>query len=355
MFSLTYAISPVRLLTSFISRRILTFNAFSRIKRATVADLWPIWIKEYTIIKVWTDSRAYSRRLSLGTKYIFPVIGHKKPNKVTSEDVVSCLNLAIDNTEHTQQKVLTALSQFLRWCTSKHLLNPSQRLPTDISFIEPHLGIKLRGKVDHYPAIDWREVPRFVAKLVKSKGIGSTALLFCILTTSRSQSVRMAQWDEIDHLHQEWHIPASHMKGKQGQNQPHDVPLSSQAQFLLKTLNPTNSALFTYKGKTISDASLRKCIRRINQATESAGEIGFRDSTQHNRVAVPHGFRAAFMTWAQENEKDLTIVEHCLAHKDSNDKHNGAYRRGAQMKQRRILLQEWADYCTSLLEPPETK
>ena len=44
------------------------------------------------------------------------------------------------------------------------------------------------------------------------------------------------------------------------------------------------------------------------------------------------------------------LVEKCLAHKDPNDRHNGAYRRGEFVEQRRALLQEWEDFCFSEIQ-----
>ncbi len=314
----------------------------------SIENLWPEWIRDYSRIKAWSESRAFDRRMSIGNKYVFPIIGHKCPQDVTTKDVIVCLQLAMKETNLTQEKVLTALSQFLRWCDSKQLRDSTQRLPTDKELVEPFLGLSLKGKKGHYPALDWRDVPRFVAQLQARRGVSAKALLFVILTASRGQPVREARWDEINEQLLEWNIPAEHMKGKQGNNRPHDVPLSRQAISLLEKIRLVSygSVIFSNK-KPLSDTALRQCIRKINRDVESRGGIGFRDSTQNNRVVVPHGFRAAFMTWAQENDKELSLAERCLAHQDSADKHNGAYRRGVMMRQRRQLLQEWADYCFS--------
>ena len=80
------------------------------------------------------------------------------------------------------------------------------------------------------------------------------------------------------------------------------------------------------------------------------GHIGFTDPFEKNRVIVPHGFRAAFTTWAQETGKNMMLVEKCLAHKDPDDRHNGAYRRGTLIRQRKVLLQQWADFCFSQVQ-----
>jgi hypothetical protein len=65
-----------------------------------------------------------------------------------------------------------------------------------------------------------------------------------------------------------------------------------------------------------------------------------------------HWIRSAFATWGQEKDKNFVIVEKCLAHKDSLDRYRGAYRRAELLTQRAKLLQEWGDYCFSLIEKP---
>jgi integrase len=323
----------------------------------SIKDLWPIWINEYTNLKTWTDKHAYQRRYALGEKYIFPIIGSHKPNQISIRNIVDCLELAMQNTQQTHLKVLIALSQFLRWSTAKQLRDPNNRLPTDIELIEPYLGSRLRKPCGHHPSVDWRDIPLFISLLVKETSISAKALLFTILTASRLQSVCQAQWNEINFLLKEWQIPSSHMKGKQGHNRPHEVLLSFQATKLLYSLTPpgsngTGNLIFSATGNELSGTALRKLIRKLDKVALERGHRGFRDPLQNNRVAVTHGFRASFATWAQETGQDMSVVERCLSHIDPSDRYHGAYRRGQMISQRKKLLQEWADYCYSAVEPP---
>lgn len=336
------------------SQQILCFQPnFSRLR---ISELWPIWIDEYTHLKTWTDKNAYRRRYSLGEKYIFPIIGNYRPNQVSAQNVVDCLELAMQSTQQTHLKVLVALSQFLRWCSAKNLRNSRNRLPTDIEFIEPYLGMRLRRPSGHHPSIDWRDVPLFITLLLEENCVSANALLFTILTASRLQPICQAQWKEVNLSICEWRIPSSHMKGKQGHNRPHEVPLSTQALSLLQSLAPSESEageklIFSATGGELSGTALRKLIRKLDKIARQRGHEGFRDPLQGGRVAVTHGFRASFATWAQENGEDMSVVERCLSHVDSNDKYHGAYRRGQMITQRRKLLQAWANYCFSAITP----
>ena len=343
----------------FHSCILIKFNLFKNthqdLRKLTIKDLWPIWINEYIKLKSWTDKHAYQRRYALGNKYIFPVIGSYKPNQISIENIVDCLELAMKHTEQTHLKVLVALSQFLRWSTAKKLRNAKNRLPTDITLIEPYLGMRLRKPCGHHPSVDWRDIPLFISLLLRESSISAKALLFTILTASRLQSVCQARWSEVNFTLNEWQIPAFHMKGKQGHNRPHDVPLSTQARNVIYSLAPasgipTEMLIFSATGNVLSGTALRKLIRKIDKVAITSGHRGFKDPLQNNRVAVTHGFRASFATWAQETGQDMSVVERCLSHVDPNDRYHSAYRRGQMSSQRKNLLQKWADYCYSEVE-----
>ena len=49
--------------------------------------------------------------------------------------------------------------------------------------------------VKHHAALDWREMPAFMAQLRERDGMGARALEFAILTAARSGEVRGARWE----------------------------------------------------------------------------------------------------------------------------------------------------------------
>jgi integrase len=60
-----------------------------------------------------------------------------------------------------------------------------------------------------------------------------------------------------------------------------------------------------------------------------------------------HGFRSTFRDWAAERTNfPNEVVEMALAHA-VGDKVEAAYRRGDLFEKRRLLMQQWATYCTS--------
>ena len=50
-------------------------------------------------------------------------------------------------------------------------------------------------RVHHHPALDWRDMPAFMADLRQRDGISARALEFVVLTAARSGEVRGMRWD----------------------------------------------------------------------------------------------------------------------------------------------------------------
>ena len=67
----------------------------------------------------------------------------------------------------------------------------------------------------------------------------------------------------------------------------------------------------------------------------------------HPNVTV-HGFRSTFRDWAAEvSHYPREVAESALAHTLTN-KVEAAYQRGDLLKKRREMMQEWADYMTTI-------
>lgn len=332
----------------------------------TVAQLWPEFLEDSFKSGQWTYSpKVQANKEAFGRNHVFPYMGDLSPEEVDYPQVIEALNGAISN--DNRKKRLIIIRQFLKWCKPKGLR--TKPLPTDIDELKTYLTA-IDIKLDHQPAVGWKNVPRFVHALMSgknSRSIGALALLFKILTVSRNEPVRLAQWSEFDADFSLWTVPRQHMKEKHDKKNtsnkvrrtdPHLVPLSNQARkilLLLKSVKGTTGLVFgsgfgANFGRPITDATLKAYIVRVNAREERAGREGFRDKSQldkkgNPRVAVPHGFRSDFESWALENGYPERIINMCQDHLDKTDAYNGAYRRDDQLERRRELLQAWADYC----------
>jgi integrase len=160
------------------------------------------------------------------------------------------------------------------------------------------------------------------------------ALKFAPLVFVRPKELRMAEWSEINLSRKQWLIPASKMKMRND----HIVPLSDQAIEVLKEVHPA-----TGKGRYIF-ASVRNRDRPMSDNTINAAlrRMGFT-----KQEMTGHGFRAMASTLLNEQGLNHDWIEIQLAHAESN-KIRAAYNRAKYLPQRKIMMQQWADYLDNL-------
>jgi len=114
------------------------------------------------------------------------------------------------------------------------------------------------------------------------------------------------------------------------------VPLSAQGLTLLRSLdylgNDGAELLFPgTRGKPLSDTAMRKYLQ------QDMAKPGL----------TVHGFRSTFRDWAAEQTNfPREIAEAALAHVLSN-KTEAAYQRGDMLERRRMLMEAWANFCSS--------
>ena len=181
-------------------------------------------------------------------------------------------------------------------------------------------------RVDHHPALDWREAPGFMADLAERAGLGAKALAFAILTAARSGEARGMTWAEIDDIDGIWTVPAQRIKaGKE-----HRVPLTAAARALLGQRGKPDALVFASPNdpaKPLSDMTLMAALRRMGRGDLTA-----------------HGFRSTFRDWAGETTAHpREVIEAALAHR-LRDKAEAAYARGDLFAKRRRLMEDWAAF-----------
>jgi integrase len=150
----------------------------------------------------------------------------------------------------------------------------------------------------------------------------------------RPSELRKARWADIDLETGEWRYLVTKTKTE------HIVPLSTQAIDLLKTIKPlSGSGEYVFQGghnpdKAMSEAAINAALRRMGYDTKT--EI------------TGHGFRAMARTILHERLNiDPHIIEHQLAHKVP-DALGAAYNRTKFLDQRKLMMQQWADYLDEL-------
>lgn len=219
-----------------------------------------------------------------------------------------------------------------------------------IEGINPADTVWLRNKIKaikkgdtkkNHGSLQLRDAVRWWEMLGHRGGMGPTALRFLAMTAVRSGDVRGMTWDEVDFETGIWTIPAERLKIKNKGS--HSVPLPTAALKLLAELDDTTDFVFpAVRGGQLSDMTVSKAMKDMHAKDVRNGGAGFVDA-ESGDVAVPHGLRATFRTWAGENGISREHAEIALAHAFGNEVER-AYSRSKYIEQRRPIMEAWADF-----------
>lgn len=206
----------------------------------------------------------------------------------------------------------------------------------------PAAGFKLSDVIAKPPTknnrpLDSDELKRLLSKLKEYRGQRATiiAIKLLLLTFVRTIELRAAAWSEFDLENALWTIPAERMKRRL----PHVVPLSTQAVALLTELKQlTGNKAYLFPNRR--DEARYMSATTINRALEYMGFAG-RDSIGF----TAHGARGTASTYLHEEDFNPEHVDRQLAHVEKK-KVVGTYNKAQYLKQRRVMMQEYADYIS---------
>jgi integrase len=250
-------------------------------------------------------------------------------DKVTTDDVLSVLKPLWNEKPETAARLRGRIERVLDAAKAQGLRsgeNPA-RWRGHLDQLLPRRQRLTRG---HHAAMNYTNVPAFIADLQTRQATAALALEYAILTAARSGEVLGARWAEFDLERAIWTIPAGRMKA----GREHRVPLSRRALKIVKTTHEVRDGDFAFpgqkSGKPLSVMALEMVLRRMRIEN-----------------ATVHGFRSAFRDWAAECTNFTNeVCEAALAHVIEN-KAEAAYRRGDLFDKRRKLMDAWAIYCTA--------
>jgi len=193
----------------------------------------------------------------------------------------------------------------------------------------------------HFPALTAKEMPEFLSKVRAYNSTLQTQLAMrtLMLTFVRTIELIEARWEEIDWEEEIWNIPAERMKEKRA----HFVPLAKQTIDTLRQLQSitgNSELLFPKRGsmrEPMSNSTILRVIDRIGYKGRMTG----------------HGFRSVASTVLNESGLfDFDVIERQLSHQDKDDV-RAAYNRSKYMKERRRMMQWWADKIDSFETPAQ--
>ena len=306
-------------------------KANKQTKDGNLANSFEVIAREWLATKMQTKSERYQlnvlRRFEL---YLFDWLGNKAISEITAPDLLDVVRrIENQNKVETAYRTLQAAGQVFRYAvqTGRALRDVTSDLRGALtpsvtkhmaSFTEPQQVAELMRAIDG-----------FTGTLTVQ-----TALRLAPLVFVRPSELRKAKWADIDLDASEWRYFVTKTKTE------HIVPLCRQAIEHFKTIKPLSGhGEFVFQGgnnpdKAMSEAAINAALRRMGYDTKT--EI------------TGHGFRAMARTILHERLNiDPHIIEHQLAHAVPDNLGN-AYNRTKFIDQRKIMMQQWADYLDEL-------
>ena len=182
---------------------------------------------------------------------------------------------------------------------------------------------KQKHKATHIPALAYVDAPKFYQWLCTIEHTAALALRFLMLTVARTSEVRLATFDEIEA--DVWTLAPERTKT----DREHRVPLTQEALRIIETARERSPNEFLFpalKEKPISDMAMSTFMKR------------------EGYDARPHGFRASFRTWVEEQtDTPFEVKEAALGHiVDAGVV--GAYQRSDRLEKRRALMDLWVNW-----------
>lgn len=275
------------------------------------------------------EEAQYKKSLARLEKDVFPWMGSRPIAEITAPEVLAVLRrIDARGARYTAHKAKSEISQCFRYAIAT---GRADRDPC------PDLrGAIPAPKTENRPAIT---DPKAAGELLRAidgfKGtfVVRCALLLAPLLFVRPGELRKATWDGFDLDKGEWRYFINKTKTE------HLVPLASQAVAILRELHAlTGHGSYVFPGRDpkrpMSDAAVNAALRRMGYDTKT--EI------------TGHGFRAMARTILHEElHIRPEVIEHQLAHQVA-DTLGTAYNRTKFLKDRKIMMQQWASYLDKL-------
>ena len=293
-------------------------NSFEVVAREWFSKFSPNWAVSH--------STKIIRRLE---SEVFPWLGGRPIAEITAPELLRTIKrIESRGVLETAHRTLQNCGQVFRYGVAHGLC---ERDPSgDLRGALP----PVKGR--HFAAI---VDPAGVAKLLRSfddfKGsfIVLCALKLAPLLFVRPGELRKAEWSSIDFDSAEWRYTVTKT------DTAHLVPLASQTVAILRDLNAlTGHRRYVFSGrnpeKPMSENTVNAALRRLGYDTQ--------------KDITGHGFRAMARTILHEElHQKPEVIEHQLAHAVP-DALGTAYNRTKFLKERKAMMQLWADYLDKL-------
>ncbi len=263
---------------------------------------------------------------------VFPDLGARPISGITAPQLLAVAKkIESRGAVDIAKRSLQTCGQIFRYAVAHGII---ERNPG--ADVKPGDALKPRIKTN-YARLDAKELPQLLRKIHTYAGGPYTrlAMQLMALTFVRTGELIAAHWDEFDLEAAEWRIPAARMKMRT----PHIVPLSKQAVLVmgdLQELRGLSGLVFPGERdheKPMSNNTILCALYRMGYKGRMTG----------------HGFRGVASTVLHELGYRHDVIELQLAHQERNEV-SAAYNHATYLKDRRKLMQAWADHLDKLRE-----
>ena len=300
-------------------------------KQLNTFEVWARkWWQHWHVDKSPRHAEYVMRRLEADA---FPSIGNRPIVDINASDITKLVK-AVSNRGAVviAKRILQSCARVFSYAIahteqSKVMINPAIQIkPSDI--ITPRKEV-------NYARLDIKELPELLRALDGSRSAPVTRLAtkLMAITFVRTSELINARWSEFDFKAEQWRIPAERMK----METPHIVPLARQAIHILETLKTISGdceLVFPNQNnrtKPMSNNTILKALAIMGYKGKMTG----------------HGFRGIASTALHEQGYDHMHIELQLAHQE-RDQTSAAYNHALYLKQRKTMMQQWADYLDEL-------
>lgn len=281
------------------------------------------WLEERKSI---VEIGQHEKTLARMKNDVFPWLGKRPIKDIDAPEILSVLK-RIDSrgARYTAHRVRSEISRVFRYAIKegKAKNDPAKDL----------IGAVPPATETHFAAIT---DPKKIGEMLRAfDGFSGTFPVLCALKLAptlfvRPGELRKAEWSQFDLDKGEWRYLVTKTKTD------HLVPLATQAVAILRELHAlTGRGRYVFPGarsadRPMSEAAVNAALRRL----------GFDTRTE----ITGHGFRAMARTILHEElDQKPEVIEHQLAHAVP-DVLGSAYNRTKFIKERRVMMQLWADY-----------
>ena len=303
-----------------ITRKLQVENSFEAISRE--------WFEKKK--KEWSENHS-NRIIKRLENNVFPYLGSESIVDINTPTVLSVIRkIEKRGAYETAHRALSNCGQIFRYAIA------TGRLERDPTY-KMHEGLQPAQKTHLAAVTDPVKAAEVLRAIDMYNGTLSVqcALRLAPLVFVRPGELRQAEWKDINFESREWRYLITKTKTD------HIVPLANQAIEILNELQPlTGHGRYLFpsarnpKGdRPMSDNAILAALRRMGIAKDEMSGHGFR-AMARTILDEELGFRVDF-------------IEHQLAHavKDPNGR---AYNRTSHLKERKVMMQAWADYLDNI-------